>query len=89
MNITTEQAKKVLSDAGYCVENLWHISDVTDNYHCSDEQAKKLLDVAICDYLGPVSNDLHVFFCIQVYTVDCSNIHPSGKKSGQEDWNSY
>ena len=42
MNITTEQAKKVLSDAGYCVENLWHISDVTDNYHCSDEQAKKL-----------------------------------------------
>jgi hypothetical protein len=49
MNITTEQAKKVLSDAGYCVENLWHISDVTENYHCTDEQAKELLNDATSD----------------------------------------
>ena len=42
MNI--EQAKQVLKDAGYFVDNLWHINDIKDKYNCdSDEQAQDIL----------------------------------------------
>ena len=42
MNI--EQAKQVLKDAGYFVDNLWHINDIKDKYNCdSDEQAQSIL----------------------------------------------
>ena len=40
---TTEQAKQVLRDAGYYVDNLWHISDVMDKYECTKEEARKVL----------------------------------------------
>jgi len=42
MNV--EQAKQVLKDAGYFVDNLWHINDIKDKYNCdSDEQAQDIL----------------------------------------------
>jgi hypothetical protein len=42
MNI--EEAKQVLRDAGFFVDNLWHINDVKDRYNCdSDEQAQSIL----------------------------------------------
>ena len=42
MNI--EQAKQVLKDSGYFVDNLWHINDIKDKYNCdSDEQAQDIL----------------------------------------------
>ena len=42
MNV--EQAKQVLKDAGYFVDNLWHINDIKDKYNCdSDEQAQSIL----------------------------------------------
>ena len=47
MNNKIEEAKKVLKDAGYYVDNLWHINDVKQNYKVSDDEAYKILDVAL------------------------------------------
>jgi hypothetical protein len=46
MNV--EQAKQVLRDAGYFVDNLWHVDDIKDRYECDDdEQAQYILDLAL------------------------------------------
>jgi hypothetical protein len=43
-----ENAKKVLRDHGYFVDNLWHIQDVQANYmKASDEEAQKILNIAL------------------------------------------
>ena len=42
MNI--EQAKKVLKENGYYVDNLWHIEDVQQNYKLDDDDAYDVLD---------------------------------------------
>lgn len=47
--MTTEQAKQVLRDAGYFVDNLWHIQDV---YNAADgniqkDQAMQVLEMAL------------------------------------------
>jgi len=39
-----EEAKQVLRDAGFQVENLWSLPDVMDNYDCSEEEAMDLLE---------------------------------------------
>jgi hypothetical protein len=41
--INIEQAKKLLKDNGYFVDNLWQTEDVKMNYHCTEEQAQKVL----------------------------------------------
>jgi hypothetical protein len=45
--ITVKQAKQVLEDAGYQVNNLWHIEDVKQNYNCTDEEAMEVLVEAL------------------------------------------
>ena len=40
---TFEQAKKVLEDLGYVVD-VAHISTVTDQYECTDEDAREVLE---------------------------------------------
>ena len=49
-----EQAKQVLKNNGYYIENLWHINDVKDSpnsnedyFNCSDEKAYNILGDAI------------------------------------------
>jgi hypothetical protein len=37
-------AKKLLRDNGYFVDNLWQTEDVKMNYHCTEEQAQKVLE---------------------------------------------
>jgi hypothetical protein len=44
-----EKALKVLKDAGYQTDNLWHINDVKDNYNCTEEQAMEVLVEALDD----------------------------------------
>lgn len=47
-----EQAKQVLREAGYFVDNLWCIEDVQGNYNCTDEQAMEVLEGALTnDYV--------------------------------------
>ncbi len=47
MNNKIEEAKKVLKDAGYYVDNLWHIDDVKQNYKVSDDEAYEILGTAL------------------------------------------
>lgn len=42
-----KEARKVLRDAGYYVDNLWTVEDVTQNYKCTREQAQDVLDRAM------------------------------------------
>ena len=42
MNI--EQAKQVLKENGYYVDNLWHIDDVKQHGDLSNEEAYDILD---------------------------------------------
>jgi hypothetical protein len=41
--INIEQAKQLLKDNGYFVDNLWQTEDVKMNYQCTDEQAQRVL----------------------------------------------
>lgn len=46
--MTVEQAKEVLRQNGYFVDNLWHVDDVKLRYNCNDdEQAQEILDRAL------------------------------------------
>ena len=46
MNV--EQAKAVLRENGYFVDNLWHVDDVKLRYNCDDnEVAQDILDRAL------------------------------------------
>jgi hypothetical protein len=46
--MTPEKAKAVLREAGYFVDNLWHIDDIKLRYNCDDdEQAQGILDSAL------------------------------------------
>jgi hypothetical protein len=42
-----EQAKAILKQHGYCVGNLWSVSNVTDRYDCTDEKAQEALNKAL------------------------------------------
>ena len=37
-------AKQVLKDAGYYVDNLWHVNDVLNYHDCTDDEAQEILD---------------------------------------------
>lgn len=45
MNV--EEARKVLKEAGFFVDNLWHVDDVKHKFNCTDEQAQSVLDNAL------------------------------------------
>ena len=46
--MTTEEAKEVLRNAGYFVDNLWHVDDIKLRYDCDDdEQAQDVLNTAL------------------------------------------
>ena len=40
-------AKQVLKDAGYYVDNLWHVNDVLNYYECTDNKAQEILNKAL------------------------------------------
>ena len=42
-----EQAKAILKQHGYFVDNLWSTQDVTDRYECTDEKAQEVLNKAL------------------------------------------
>jgi len=42
--MSVEEAKAVLRENGYFVDNLWHVDDVKLRYNCDDdEQAQEIL----------------------------------------------
>jgi len=38
-----EDAKQVLKEAGYFVDNLWSVEDVQDRFKCDNETAQEIL----------------------------------------------
>ena len=46
-DISSDLLKEELEKRGYCTNNLWHISDVQQNYVCEDDQAMEVLEVAL------------------------------------------
>jgi len=42
-----EQAKAILKQHGYFVDNLWSTQDVTDRYECTEEEAQEVLETAL------------------------------------------
>jgi hypothetical protein len=42
-----EQAKATLRDAGYFVDNLWHVDDVYSKFPCDAETAQEILNGAL------------------------------------------
>lgn len=39
-----DKARKTLRDAGYFVDNLWHIDDVKLKFQVSDDEAQEILE---------------------------------------------
>lgn len=46
MSMTIAGAKRFLEEQGYYTECLWNISDVQQNWGCTDEQAQEILSQA-------------------------------------------
>jgi len=45
MNV--EQARQVLKQNGFFVDNLWNVYDVKSRYNCDDETAQHILNQAL------------------------------------------
>jgi hypothetical protein len=45
--MTTKEAKDLLRQQGYFMDNLWNVLDVTDRFDCSDETAQDILYQAL------------------------------------------
>lgn len=41
--IAIANAKLVLKQAGYFVDNLWHVDDIKDRFECDDNTAQSIL----------------------------------------------
>jgi hypothetical protein len=66
-----ENAKKVLRDHGYFVDNLWHIQDVQVNYmKASDEDAQKILNMALTNEATMEQISLAITDAIEFYFED-------------------
>ena len=42
-----EEAKRILKESGYFVDNLWSVRDVQDKFKCTDEQAQEILNKSL------------------------------------------
>ena len=66
-----ENAKKVLRENGYFVDNLWHIQDVQANYmKASDEDAQKILNMALTNEATMEQISLAITDAIEFYFED-------------------
>jgi hypothetical protein len=46
-HLTINDAKKILENHGFFVENLWHVSDVNEFYICDDDTAQSILSKSL------------------------------------------
>ena len=55
-------AMGVLREQGFCVENLWHISDVSNLYTVSDLEAMEVLDYIMCssNVAESINSQMHI-----------------------------
>ena len=55
----TEAAKSVLRKAGYHVDSLWHVQDITDRYECGEEIAYEILTAVLDANIDTIFDSLH------------------------------
>jgi hypothetical protein len=53
------KAKDVLRQAGYHVESLWHIQDITDRYECDEETAYEILTEVLDANIETIFDSIH------------------------------
>lgn len=54
-----DQAKEVLRKAGYHVDSLWHVQDVTDRYECDEDTAYEILSEVLDASIDGVFDSIH------------------------------
>jgi hypothetical protein len=42
-----EEAKAILKQAGYYIDNLWHVDDVKSRFECDEDDAQEVLHSAL------------------------------------------
>lgn len=47
INKQVQDAKEILRDNGYFVDNLWHVEDVLDKFECTPDEAQDILGHAL------------------------------------------
>ena len=45
--MSVDQARQVLKQNGFFVDNLWHVDDVKSKFNCTDEQAQYVLEKSL------------------------------------------
>ena len=55
----TEAAKEVLRKAGYHVDSLWHVQDVTDRYECDADKAYEILTEVLDANIDTIFDTIH------------------------------
>lgn len=53
------KAKYILKQAGYHVDSLWHISDVTDRYECDEDTAYEILSEVLDANVETIFDSIH------------------------------
>lgn len=62
-----EEAKQTLTNAGYFTDNLWHVSDVKENFEeVSDDTAQMILEYALTN---PATME-HIWEAIRIAAID-------------------
>ena len=52
------QALEVLREAGYQVDAMWHLRDVTDKYECDESTAEYILNEVLDRSFERINNDI-------------------------------
>ena len=55
----TEAAKEVLRKAGYHVDSLWHVQDITDRFECDEETAYEILTAVLDANIDTIFDTIH------------------------------
>lgn len=55
----TEAAKDVLRKAGYHVDSLWHVQDITDRYECDEDKAYEILSEVLDANIDTIFDSAH------------------------------
>lgn len=55
----TEAAKQVLRKAGYHVDSLWHVQDITNRYECDADKAYEILTEVLDANIDTIFDTIH------------------------------
>ena len=69
-----EEAKQTLTNAGYFTDNLWHVSDVKENFEeVSDDTAQMILEYALTN---PATME-YIWEAIRIAVIEYENLTTS------------